>query len=76
MLSEGRMPADQTSGGGTPALSGDDLIWQSLLMGSGITLDLPTPVTRVAPEPVAPEPVVAPVAMPDPEPVPIAVAAP
>ena len=76
MLSEGRMPPDQTSGGGTPALSGDDLIWQSLLMGSGITLDLPTPVTRVAPEPVAPEPVVAPVAMPDPEPVPIAVAAP
>ncbi len=54
-------------------MSNDDLIWQSLLSGSGITLDLPSPAPRVtttaASAPVPPpvsEPVVPPVSEPAP----------
>ncbi len=40
MVNDGRVPLQPDS---EPALSNDDLIWQALLSGSGLTLDLPAP---------------------------------
>lgn len=50
--------ADQPADSPTPAMSNDDLIWQALLSGSGIKLDLPAAprVTTTAPSSPAPQP--------------------